>query len=58
MTAKFTNGNTILEVEKQNNEVSLFIYNYGEEQVGQSINLPLSDIGDLVKYLHSLQLLQ
>jgi len=44
MTAKFTNGDTILEVERQDNAVSLFIYEYGEEQVGQSISIPLGKL--------------
>jgi hypothetical protein len=58
MTAKFTNADRILEVERRGNEVSLFIYESGEEQVGQSISIPLAEINNLIKYLQSLQLLQ
>jgi hypothetical protein len=58
MTAKFSNGAEILEVTKSGDNIELFIYQFGEEQVGQSVQLTPSDISDLIKYLESLQLVE
>jgi hypothetical protein len=56
MVIKFTEpqSSQILEVENTNEGVSFFIHEYGEEQVGQYITLPLSEVNNLIKFLQSL----
>lgn len=60
MIAKFTdiNSQQIMEVENGKDGVAFFIYENGEEQIGQSINIPLSEISNLIKHLHSFLLIQ
>lgn len=60
MIAKFTDseGQHIMEVEKSNDGVSFFIYEFGEQQVGQSIVIPLSEMNNLIKHLHTYTLVQ
>jgi hypothetical protein len=53
--AKFDADNQILEVSDRGEAIDFFIYQLGEEQVGQSICLPKSQIDDLIKHLQSLQ---
>ena len=58
MTAKFSNGSQILEVTKNGDKVDFFVYEFGEEQVGQSIEPATSKISDLVKHLESIQMVK
>jgi hypothetical protein len=59
MTAKFsTTGGGILEVTKNADKVDFFVYEWGEEQVGQSVSLTPTDIRELIEYLESLQLVE
>jgi len=60
MVVKFNDNSNdmILEVEKLENSVSFFVYQHGEEQVGQFIELPLSEVQNLLKHLQSTQLYQ
>lgn len=58
MTAKFSNGEEILEVTKNGDKIEFFVYQSGEEQVGQSVHLTSADISELVKYLESLALVE
>lgn len=61
MIMKFTEeglGSRVLEIEKTNTGVSFFVYEFGEEQVGQYMTLPLNEINNLIKFLQSLNQLQ
>jgi hypothetical protein len=53
--AKFDADSQIWEVSDQGDAIDFFIYQLGEEQVGQSIKLPKSEIDGLIKHLQSLQ---
>jgi hypothetical protein len=51
MVAKFEKDKYILEVDKTDKGISFNIYESGEEQVGQWIELPDKDIHELIRYL-------
>jgi hypothetical protein len=55
MIAKFDTDSQILEISDHGDTVDFFIYESGEEQVGQSIRIPKSEIDDLIKHLQSLK---
>ena len=60
MTVKFYDEkqNNVLEIEKNVNTVSFNIYQIGEEQVGQFIEVPMKEVQNIIKYLQSIQLYQ
>ena len=61
MIVKFndkTDNNKVLEIEKNENSISFFISDVGEEQIGQLIEIPMTEVQNLIKYLHSLQMYQ
>lgn len=60
MVVKFNDKteNKYLEVEKHNDSVSFFIAEFGEEQVGQFIEIPMAEIQNLIRHLQSIQLYQ
>ena len=61
MIVKFndkTDNNKVLEIEKNENSISFFISDVGEEQIGQLIEIPMTEVQNLIKYLQSLQMYQ
>lgn len=61
MIMKFTEeglGSGILEIEKTDTGISFFVYESGEEQVGQYMTLPIKEIDNLIKFLQSFNQLQ
>lgn len=60
MVVKFNDKaeNKYLEVEKHTDTVSFFIAEFGEEQVGQFIEISIDEIQNLIKHLQSGQLYQ
>jgi hypothetical protein len=54
MVAKFQNDQKIIEADKVDNGVSFFVYEFGEEQVGQEIVLTTKETHELLKYLQGI----
>jgi hypothetical protein len=59
MIAKFPGGDQhILEIEKQDDGISFYVYHSDEEEIGQAVTIPLSEVNNIIKYLQSLTILQ